>query len=163
MHKQVNQLKMGTILSYVSIGVQNLIAMIYTPVMLRLLGQSEYGLYQLGNSTVAYLGLLSFGFGSSYVRFFYQYKVKNQEEEIRKLNSIFLLVFCTLAAVCIVIGSGLIFSADVLFSKSLSFSEIVEIRWIMVVLVITTALTFPNIILTAILQLMKNIFFKEFY
>ena len=32
MHRQVNQLKMGTILSYVSIGVQNLIAMIYTPV-----------------------------------------------------------------------------------------------------------------------------------
>lgn len=146
MHRQVNQLKMGTILSYVSIGVQNLIAMIYTPVMLRLLGQSEYGLYQLGNSTVAYLSLLSFGFGSSYVRFFYQYKVRDQEEEIRKLNSIFLLVFCTLAAVCIVIGSGMIFSADVLFSNSLSTSEIVEIRWIMVVLVITTALTFPNII-----------------
>lgn len=146
MHKQVNQLKMGTILSYVSIGVQNLIAMIYTPVMLRLLGQNEYGLYQLGNSTVAYLSLLSFGFGSSYVRFFYQYKVNNEEEEIRKLNSIFLLVFCTLAAVCIVIGSGMIVSADLLFKNGLSGAEIEEIRWLMVVLVITTALTFPNII-----------------
>ena len=146
MHRQVNQLKMGTILSYVSIGVQNRIAMIYTPVMLRLLGQSEYGLYQLGNSTVAYLSLLSFGFGSSYVRFFYQYKVKGQEEEIRKLNSIFLLVFCTIAAICIVIGGGLILSADMLFANSLSGAEVEELQWLMVVLVITTALTFPNII-----------------
>ncbi len=146
MHRQVNQLKMGTILSYVSIGVQNLIAMLYTPVMLRLLGQSEYGLYQIGNSTIAYLSLLSFGFGSSYVRFFYQYQVKGQEEEIRKLNSIFLLVFCSLAGVCILIGSGLILSADVLFANSLSGREVQELQWLMVVLVITTALTFPNII-----------------
>lgn len=76
MRNQVSQLKMGTILSYVSIGIQNLIAILYTPVMLRLLGQSEYGLYQLGSSAVSYLGLLSFGFGSSYVRFYYQYRVE---------------------------------------------------------------------------------------
>lgn len=93
MLKSVNQLKMGTLLSYVSIGIQNIMAMLYTPVMLRLLGQNEYGLYQLSNSTVAYLGLLSFGFGSSYVKFYYGYKVKNDFEGIRKLNSIFLLVF----------------------------------------------------------------------
>lgn len=146
MQGQINQLKMGTLLSYVSIGIQNLIAILYTPVMLRLLGQNEYGLYQLASSTVTYLGLLSFGFGSSYVRFFYQYRVHNQEEEIRKLNSIFLLVFCTMSAICVVLGSGLIFSADNLFGNSLAADEIVEIRWLMLVLVITTALTFPNVI-----------------
>ena len=146
MRNQVSQLKMGTILSYVSIGIQNLIAILYTPVMLRLLGQNEYGLYQLGNSTVSYLGLLSFGFGSSYVRFFYQYRVRNQEEAIKRLNSIFLLVFCGMSFICMILGGGLIFSADTLFSNSLSSAEIIEIRWIMLVLVITTALTFPNII-----------------
>ena len=61
MQKKVNQLKMGTILSYLSIVIQSLSAIIYTPVMLRLLGQNEYGLYQLGSSAVSYLSLLSFG------------------------------------------------------------------------------------------------------
>ena len=42
-----NQLKIGVILSYVTMAIQNIIAIVYTPVMLRLLGQSEYGLYQL--------------------------------------------------------------------------------------------------------------------
>lgn len=146
MKKQLNQLKMGTILSYVSIAVQNLIAMLYTPVMLRLLGQNEYGLYQLGNSTVAYLGVLTFGFGSSYVRFYYQYKVNNQQEEIKKLNSIFLLVFGALAVVCLVAGAGMVSAADVLFDSSLSASDLQQVRVLMIILIITMALTFPNVI-----------------
>ena len=97
MHKNVNQLKMGTLLSYLTIAIQNISAIIYTPLMLRFLGQNEYGLYQLGSTTVSYLGLLSLGFSSSYVKFYYKYKVKDQEEEIRKLNGIFLLVFFGLA------------------------------------------------------------------
>ena len=64
-----NQLKIGVILSYVTMAIQNIIAIVYTPVMLRLLGQSEYGLYQLVYSVVSYLGLLSFGFGSTIIRY----------------------------------------------------------------------------------------------
>ena len=76
---KVNQLKVGVILSYVTMIIQNIISIVYTPIMLRLLGQNEYGLYQLVASTVGYLGLLSFGFGSAYVRFYSRYKVKNDK------------------------------------------------------------------------------------
>ena len=61
--RKTNQLKIGVMLSYVSMIVQNIITIVYTPVMLRLLGQNEYGLYQLVYSVVSYLGLLNFGFG----------------------------------------------------------------------------------------------------
>ena len=146
MHRKVNQLKMGTILSYMTIAIQNLIAIIYTPVMLRLLGQNEYGLYQLGYSTTSYLGLLSFGFGSSYVKFYFEYKVKNDEEGIRKLNSIFLLVFCGISVISGIAGGGLVASANILFKNSLSASDIGQVRILMIILVITMALTFPNVV-----------------
>lgn len=133
MNKKVNQLKMGTLLSYVTIIIQNLCAIIYTPTMLRLLGQNEYGLYQLGSSTVSYLGLLSFGFGSSYMKFYFGYKVKNQEEEIRKLNSIFLLVFLGLAALSCVAGSGMIASADKIFGSSLSAADVKQVQKLMLI------------------------------
>ncbi len=42
---------------------KNGISILYTPVMLRLLGQSEYGLYQFAFKVVGYLGILNFGFG----------------------------------------------------------------------------------------------------
>lgn len=67
---KANQLKLGAVLSYVSMGIGYIISIVYTPIMLRLLGQSEYGLYNLVNSVVSYLGLLSFGFGSAYIRYY---------------------------------------------------------------------------------------------
>lgn len=42
-----NQRKIGVLLSYVSQFVHIAVNLIYTPIMLRLVGQSEYGLYQL--------------------------------------------------------------------------------------------------------------------
>lgn len=114
--------------------------------MLHFLGQNEYGLYQLGSSTVSYLGLLSLGFGSSYVKFYYEYKVKNQEEEIRKLNGIFLLVFCGLAVLSCIVGGGMIISADALFQNSLTAADVQQVRILMVILIFSMAVTFPNII-----------------
>ncbi|MGB4370021.1 MAG: hypothetical protein WBI74_12380, partial [Caldicoprobacterales bacterium] len=61
---KTNQLKSGVVLSYVSMILGFIIQIVYTPIMLRLLGQTEYGLYNLVASVVSYLGLLSFGFGS---------------------------------------------------------------------------------------------------
>ena len=90
---KVNQLKAGVILSYLSEGIMVLSGLIYTPIMLRLLGQSQYGLYQLSSSVIAYLSLLSLGFGSSYVRYYSRYKVNNDKEGIAKLNGMFMTVF----------------------------------------------------------------------
>ena len=39
----MNQKKAGVVLSYVGIAANTLIQLLYTPVMLRLLGQQEYG------------------------------------------------------------------------------------------------------------------------
>ena len=52
---RINQRKAGVMLSYTSEAVKILSSLLYTPIMLRLLGQSEYGLYSLVHSVVAYL------------------------------------------------------------------------------------------------------------
>lgn len=55
---KIDQRKAGVILSYAGELVKILVSLVYTPIMLRLLGQSEYGLYQLVYSVVSYLSLL---------------------------------------------------------------------------------------------------------
>lgn len=59
----VNQLKTGAFLSYVSIALNMVIGLLYTPYMLHMLGQSEFGLYSLAASLIAYLTVLDLGFG----------------------------------------------------------------------------------------------------
>ena len=50
----MSQRKAGTVLSYVYFVVSNGISLIYTPYMLRMMGQGEYGLYGTANSFVSY-------------------------------------------------------------------------------------------------------------
>ena len=62
MERIKDQLKAGVVLSYLSSAITILIQLIYMPVMIRLLGKSEYGLYSLVSSVVSYLSLFSLGF-----------------------------------------------------------------------------------------------------
>ncbi|MEG2717754.1 MAG: oligosaccharide flippase family protein, partial [Eubacterium sp.] len=140
---KINQLKIGVILSYISMGISTVISILYTPIMLRLLGQSEYGLYQLVFSVVSYLGLLSFGFGSAYMRFFARYKVNNDQEGIARLNGMFMLVFLLIAVVALLAGSLLILNIETLFKNSLTGHEIATAKILMTLMVFNIAVSFP--------------------
>lgn len=64
-----NQLKAGAMLSLLTFGAANVLGLLYTPYMLRMMGQEEYGLYSLVASVVSYLTMLDFGFGNAIVRY----------------------------------------------------------------------------------------------
>lgn len=66
---QVNQVRLGAVLSYVSMGLSTLISLIYTPIMLGRLGETEYGVYGAVGPIISYLLLLSMGLGSAYIRY----------------------------------------------------------------------------------------------
>ena len=83
---RINQKKAGVALSYLAQIIHILSGILYTPIMLRLLGQSEYGLYQLVASVVSYLNVLSLGFGSSYMRFYSRIKKDGDEKKVASFN-----------------------------------------------------------------------------
>lgn len=166
---KVNQLKAGVILSYSSLILSYAIAIVYTPIMLRLLGQSEYGLYNLVSSVVSYLGLLSFGFGSAYIRYYSRYKVNNEQENIAKLNGMFLIVFSVIGLVAVLAGTVLIFNIESIFGEKLSGSEISTAKILMAIMVFNIVISFlgnvfnsyiianEEYIFQKILQLIKTI------
>ena len=57
--KKINELKAGALLSYVELAITCIIHY-YTLIMLRILGQAEYGLYSLSNSVISYLSAAQF-------------------------------------------------------------------------------------------------------
>ena len=56
------QLKMGVLLSYISIGVNILTGLIYTPWVISTIGQENFGLYTLAMSVIS---IFVFDFGLS--------------------------------------------------------------------------------------------------
>lgn len=147
--KNVNQLKFGAVLSYVSMGLGYLVSIFYTPIMLRLLGQSEYGLYNLVASVVAYLGVLNFGFGSAYMRYYSRYKVKEDREKIATLNGMFLIIFSVIGLIAIAAGTILAFNTEVIFGTELTSEELSRAKILMLILVVNLAISFPNIVFTS--------------
>ena len=139
-----DQKKAGVILSYAGEAVKILVSLVYTPIMLRLLGQSEYGLYQLVYSVVAYLGLLSLGFGSAYMRFYSREKVNGNEDSIARLNGMFMTIFSVISVICILCGLVMIKNITFIFEEGLTDAEYQTARVLMLLLVINLALTFPN-------------------
>lgn len=140
---KINQLKSGVILSYIGMIVQNLISIIYTPIMLRLLGQNEYGLYNLVSSVVSYLGLLSFGFGSAFIRYYSQYKTQDDEEGVARVNGMFMTIFTGISIITLVAGAFLILNVQHIFKDGLSIGEINTARILMILMVINIAISFP--------------------
>ena len=81
MKRQVNQLKAGVVISYINLFASSIIPLLYTPIMLSLLGQAEYGLYSLSSSVISYLTLLTLGFGSTIVRYLSKYRAEGKRKE----------------------------------------------------------------------------------
>lgn len=166
---RINQLKAGAALTYITLGLGYIISIAYTPIMLRLLGQSEYGLYNLVASVVSYLGLLNFGFGSAYIRYYSRYNVKDGNRNIAKLNGMFLIIFTTIGIVAAVAGTVLVLNIDLVLGNQLSNHEINTATILMAIMVFNIAISFPNVVFNSnivanekfvfqkILQLLKTI------
>lgn len=140
---KLNQLKIGVILTYISQSLSLVISFVYTPIMLSILTQSEYGVYSLVSSVIANLSILSFGFSSSYVKYYSKYKVTNDKEGMARLNGMFLIIYSIIAIMAFVCGIILIQNAEVIFKNGLSFDEIGTAKILMFILVINISISFP--------------------
>jgi len=155
------QRKVGVLLSYLSQAIHMLSSIIYTPIMLRLLGQSEYGIYQLVYSTVSYLGLLSFGFSSAYMRFYSRFRAQKKDIEISKLNGMFLTIFTILAVICLCCGFIMLGNIELIFGDKLNALEYNTARKLMILMVINLSLTFPDSVFNSIISSKEKFIFQK--
>lgn len=153
--------KLGVILQYSQMALSILISFIYTPVMLRILGQSEYGIYNLSNSIISYLSLLSLGFGASYIRFYSRYKKDEDTVGIRRLNGLFLIVFLIMGAVALICGLAFSANVSIFFNDSYSAEDLGTARVLMIFMSINLAISFPNSVFTSYVTSQEKFVFQK--
>ena len=136
-----SQRKAGALLGYANILVKNLVYLVYTPMLLHFVGQTDYGVYQSSNSFVFSLTLLTFGFLEAYVRFYMRLRTKRDESGIKKLNGTYLLLYAVICLIALVLG--LIFSAnaELIFSKGFTSQEISLARVLLAIMTVNISLT----------------------
>lgn len=157
----MNQRKIGAFLSYVNIVLVIGIQFIYTPIMLRILGQAEYGVYSLSESIVAYLGLLNFGFSGSYLKFHSKYKAQSDFLSIKKLNAIYLIVFIVIAVFICIGGYSIVQNIELIVDKTFTESEIRLTKILMAIMTLNMAAMMPNNAFTSIIVAHEKFIFAK--
>lgn len=157
----VNQLKAGVVLNYVVIFLNTVVGLLYTPYMLRMMGQSEYGLYSLVASVIAYLTVLDLGFGNAIVRYTAKFRAEKKTEEQYEMFGMFFLLYLVIGIIAFGIGLGLYFNVDTLFGNTMTAVELGRARIMMLLLVANLAFTFPMSIWGSVIQAYEDFVFQK--
>lgn len=155
------QRKVGAILSYVSIIVNTLIQLLYTPLLIRQLGQSEYGLYSLVASIIGYLIIMDFGFGNAIIVYTAKYKAQGKKEEEKKLHGMFNLVFKIIGVIASLLGLVLYLNVEKIFGNKMTSLEIHKMKIMMLILSFNLFLTFAFAIYNSILSAYEKFVFQK--
>lgn len=150
--KYVNQLRAGALLSYLQILLSILIALIYTPIMIRILGQSEFGLYSVLGSLAAYFSVMDLGLGNAMVRFTARNRAIGDKKDEAKLNGLFLLLYTIIGMLTIVFGIFVYNNINALFGESFTIAELSKAKMMIIILIINFSVAFPLSIFNSIIK-----------
>lgn len=138
-----SELKIGSILSVLSIILNSLISIFYTPMYMRYLGTTDYGINSLVQSIMGYIGMLNLGLGSAMVRYTVRYRAEGKTEEEKSLNGMFLVIFTIIMFISIFIGIYVYLKLPNMFSEKFTLEELIKTRKVFVITMIGTAVSFP--------------------
>ena len=137
-----DQVKAGAALSLVSLLISNLIPFFYTPIMLRMLGQAEYGLYGIASSFMGYINLLNFGISGTIVRYITKYRAAGDKAGEERMFGLFIKIYSVIAVLIMAAGVTLAFNLG-FYDRSLSSSELDTLRKLVLLMTMNTALFLP--------------------
>lgn len=146
------QIKTGAVLSYAALIFSMAVTLVYTPFMLRQLGQAEYGLFALVNTTIAYLTVLDFGFGNAIVRYTAKYRAEKDKTKEESLHGMFLLLYVGIGILAFLLALVFVFNVERLFSASLSLDELGRAKILMWLAAINLAMSFPFSVFSSVVE-----------
>ena len=155
-----DEIKAGALLSYLNLLIGNLIPFIYTPIMLRMLGQAEYGIYGIAHSVMGYIGLLNFGIGGSIVRYLSKYRAEGNVDSERRVFGLFIKIYTVIGAAILTVGFFCSFHLSA-YGRSLSADELILLARLVRLMTLNTAIFMPfNVFSSMIIAHERFIFSK---
>jgi O-antigen/teichoic acid export membrane protein len=140
----VNKRRAGAIASYAYSFTQVVVNLIYVPLLLKGIGQSEYGLYQMIGSIIAYLGVLSSTLSAGATRYYCKYFALGDEEGMANtlglLKRIYRIGYLVIAAAALV-SMGLIW---LVYDGSFTPQEMRESWAMLAILALNLSITLDN-------------------
>lgn len=157
----MNERKLGILISYVNIVLHAVIGFAYVPILLYYIGQSEYGLYQLIGSFIAYFSIMDFGLTAAVVRFYAKYKALQDKVKMENILAIALYAYIFITIVLLILGYIFYLWLPRIFAQSMQLSEIVEAEKIFLLLLFNIVITISTMIFRAVINAHEKFLFLK--
>lgn len=133
--------KIGIIIAYISMIASTVTNIFLTPFLIRHLGATEYGVYQIVNSFAAYLLIADLGTGTLMTRFLSVYMVKDDKKAQENYVAIGFIITAICSMIIILGGIILYNKIDILYSNTLSSAEIEKAKILFIMMVINIGIS----------------------
>lgn len=120
----MSQKKGGVALSYISLFLKIAIAFFYTPFLIRSVGDSEYGIFNIVGSLLAYVAIVDFGINDTTLRYVIQIKNKNTDDEKGMLGSISFM-YTMIGLILVLASLVLYYLIPTFFASSFTMVEVI--------------------------------------
>ena len=122
-----NQITRGALISYISIFLNIIISLIYTPWMIKKIGVSDYGLYSLVGAFLSYF-MLDFGLSGTITRFISKYRAEGCVAKVANMLGLTARVYFVLDAIIFLVLLVLYFFLTQIFGGGLTPEEIEKLK-----------------------------------
>lgn len=157
----MKQRKLGVFLSYFNIALQVIIGFLYVPILLHFIGKSEYGLYQLMGSLIAYFSIMDFGLSAAVIRFYAKYKALKDSIGMENILAISVRGYGTVTVLALAIGFVCYGFLDVIFAGSMTVSEVNEAKQIFLLLLLNIVITLSTMVFRSVINAHERFFFLK--
>jgi O-antigen/teichoic acid export membrane protein len=144
-----SQIKKSALISYVGIIFSIVAGLLYTPWMVKQIGQSDYGLYALVSTFLTYF-IMDFGLGQAIARFLAKYRAEKQEEKVNQLLGVTTKLYLWISLGLTVVLLLIFVFIEQIF-KELNPLEIQKFQTIYVIAGLFSLISFPFTPLNGIL------------
>ena len=145
-----NQIKLGTIISYISIGINILFGLIYTPWMIHSIGKENFGLYTLAMSVISFF-VFDFGLSMAIQRFIAKYLAEGKTEKANNCLGLVAKLYMWLDVALLILLTIVYFFIPLIYQE-LTHDEIEKFKVVYCVAALFSVISFPFIPLNGILN-----------
>ena len=157
----MNQRKVGIFLSYLNIILHAVIGFLYVPILLHYIGKSEYGLYQLMGSLIAYFGVMDFGLSAAVIRFYAKYRAEGNTTGMENILAISMRCYGIVTAFALIIGGVCYQFLDRIFARSMTLGELAEAKEIFLLLLLNIVITLSTMVFRSVINAHEKFLFLK--
>ncbi len=140
----MSQIKKAALLTYINLGISNIVGIVMTPFIVRMLGDSEYGLFALIGAFVGYLSILDLGLTNAVVRFVAQYRTQKDDKGQENFLAVSLIIYSIISLAVVIFGLVMYLNVDALYGSTLTATQMEKAKIMLLIFIFNIAIALPG-------------------